>query len=62
MNYSRDPLEDARRIVLRDPGFAAWILVTELWLPLPRAIRWCKPCTPMPQRAASLRLWRGLPP
>jgi len=42
MNYTRDPLEDARRVVLRDPGFAAWILVTSLWVPLPRAVRWCR--------------------
>ncbi len=38
----RNPIEDARRVVLRDPGFAAWILVSTLWLPLPRALRWCR--------------------
>jgi hypothetical protein len=37
----RDPMEDARTIVVRDPGFAAWILVRGLRIRLRRACRWC---------------------
>lgn len=36
----RDVIADARRIGRRDPGFAVWLLVSQLRYPLRRAIRW----------------------
>lgn len=37
----RDPMEDARTVVVRDPGFAARILVQGLRIRLHLACRWC---------------------
>lgn len=42
MPPDRDPIDDARCLVTRDPGFSAWILVRMLHMPLPRACRWCQ--------------------
>lgn len=38
----RDAINDARCVVVRDPGFACWILVRHLRMRLRRACIWCR--------------------